>query len=74
MPEKPKTISTNRARGGIGTHVVRYVLVISTALAIGAMIWVYFAAPSATDPTMETGPSVATSPQGDTTPPPPAPR
>lgn len=63
MPEKPTTISTNRARGGIGTHKVRYILAISTLLAIGAMLWVYFAAPSATDPTMET-PSVATPPQG----------
>lgn len=70
MPEKPKTISTNRARGGIGTHIVRYVLVISTVLAIGAMVWVYFAAPQATAPG---GPG----PAGDTpaaTPPPPAPR
>ena len=69
MADKPKVISTNRARGGIGTHVVRYVLVVSTVLAIGAMIWVYFAAPEATAPS---GPG----PAGDTpaTPPPPAPR
>jgi hypothetical protein len=64
MPEKPKTISTNRARGGIGTHKVRYVLVISTMLAIAAMIWVWFAAPEATDPTMETSPTAASPPQG----------
>ena len=74
MAEKPTVISTNRVRGGIGTHKVRYVLVISTVLAIGALLWVYFAAPTAADPSMETGPSVATSPQGEATPPPPAPR
>ena len=50
MAEKPKIISTNRARGGIGTHVMRYVLIISTVLAIGAMLWALLAAPSATDP------------------------
>jgi hypothetical protein len=64
MPNKQKTISTNRVRGGIGTHVVRYVLVISTVLAIGAMLWAYFAAPTATDPRMETTPAAATPPLG----------
>ena len=59
MPDKPETLSTNRARGGIGTHVVRYILIISTVLAIGAMLWVYAAAPVATSPA---GPG----PAGDT--------
>ncbi len=66
MAIKPKTISTNRARGGIGTHVVRTMLIVSTLLAVGAMLWVYLAAPKATDPAME--------PPATATPPPPAPR
>jgi hypothetical protein len=68
MASKPKTISTNRVRGGIGTHVVRTMLIVSTLLAVGAMLWVYLAAPKATDPAMETPASSAAIP------PPPAPR
>jgi hypothetical protein len=68
MAIKPETISTNRARGGIGTHVVRTMLIVSMLLAVAAMLWVYLAAPKASDPAMETpASSVAT-------PPPPAPR
>lgn len=64
MAQDPKVLSTNRARGGIGTHVMRYVLIISTVLAVGAMIWVFGAAPTATDPGMETPAQPAAPPKG----------
>lgn len=50
MDDKPKIVSTERARAGAGTHVVRYVLIISVGLAIAAMAWVYLASPEATAP------------------------
>jgi hypothetical protein len=45
MAEKPKVISTLRARGGVIVHAMRYVLMVSIALAVVAMVWVYLAAP-----------------------------
>ena len=47
MAEKPKVISTLRARGGVIVYAMRYVLMVSVALAAIAMVWVYVAAPKA---------------------------
>ena len=63
MDEKPEILTTTEARGGVGTHVVRYVLIASVALAVIAMIWSYFAAPTATQQGATTSPDpVATRP------------
>lgn len=48
MPDKPKIITTERARGGITHQHVRIVLAVSLALAVIAMIVVYAGAPIAT--------------------------
>ena len=48
MAEEPEVLTTTKARGGVGTHVVRYVLIASLALAVVAMVWTYTAAPTAT--------------------------
>ncbi|KAB7646399.1 hypothetical protein [Polymorphobacter fuscus] len=47
MADKPKIITTNRARGGV-TGTVRYVLMASLALAIAAMVWVFLLSPKGT--------------------------
>ncbi|WP_310496031.1 hypothetical protein [Sandarakinorhabdus sp.] len=45
MPDEPQVIPTVKARGGVTRHNVRYVLAISLALAIAAMVIVYANAP-----------------------------
>ena len=45
MDEKPEVLTTTEARGGVGTHVVRYVLVISVLLAIVALAFTFLRAP-----------------------------
>jgi hypothetical protein len=50
MAEKPEIISTVKARGGVTPHIVRYVLMISLALAVAAMAWVYLASPEIPQP------------------------
>lgn len=45
MAEEPEIITTEKARGGVTPHIVRYVLMVSLALAVAAMAWVYLAAP-----------------------------
>ncbi|OYU13983.1 MAG: hypothetical protein CFE37_13285 [Alphaproteobacteria bacterium PA4] len=47
MPNKPRIISTEAARGGITHQHVRLVLAVSVALAVIAMIIVYARAPVA---------------------------
>jgi hypothetical protein len=59
MADEPKVISTVKARGGVTPHVVRYVLIISLALAVAAMVFVYFDAPTAS----QNGPTSAPGPQ-----------
>ena len=54
MTEKPEILTTTEARAGVGTHVVRYVLIASVVLAVVAMIWTYVAAPEATQPDVST--------------------
>ncbi len=61
MAEKPEVLTTTEARSGTGTHVVRYVLFASVTLAVLAMLWTYFAAPTATQQGATTSPeTVAT--------------
>ena len=55
MDEKPEVLTTTEARSGVGTHVVRYVLVISVVLAVAAMAWVYLQAPAPTQQGATTG-------------------
>jgi hypothetical protein len=45
MADKPEVISTVKARGGVTPHIVRYVLIASTVLAVIAMGWALLAAP-----------------------------
>ena len=45
MAEDPKVLTTTEARGGTGNNVVRYVLIISVILAIGAMVWTFVLSP-----------------------------
>jgi hypothetical protein len=45
MAEKPEILTTTEARGATENKVVRYVLIVSVILAIGAMVWVYVLAP-----------------------------
>ncbi|MBC7520545.1 MAG: hypothetical protein H7268_05545 [Sandarakinorhabdus sp.] len=58
MADKPKIISTVKARGGVTPHIVRYVLMISLVLAVAAMVFAYARAPTATQdgPTSVAGP------------------
>ena len=59
MTERPEVIPTVKARGGVTPHIVRYVLMISLALAVAAMAWTYLAAPKGT----QQGATTATDPQ-----------
>ena len=59
MADKPKIISTVKARGGVTPHIVRYVLMISLALAVVAMVVIYINAPAAS----QDGPTSAPGPQ-----------
>lgn len=45
MTDDTKVISTDAARSGRTPHIVRYVLIISLALAVVAMGWTLLAAP-----------------------------
>jgi hypothetical protein len=62
MAEEPEVLTTTEARAGTGTHIVRYVLYISLALAAAAMIWIYVLAPKPTQQGATTTPPV-TAPQ-----------
>ena len=48
MAEEPEIVTTTEARGGVTPHIVRYVLIISTILAVAAMVWVFALAPKGT--------------------------
>ena len=48
MDEKPEVLTTTEARGGTGTHIVRYILIASVALAVAAMVWVFVLSPKGT--------------------------
>ena len=45
MADKPEILTTTEARAGASNKGVRYVLIISVILAVGAMVWTYAAAP-----------------------------
>lgn len=62
MAEEPEVLTTTEARGGVGTNVVRYVLIASLVLAVVAMVWTYTAAPTATQQAATTAPVPATPP------------
>ena len=57
MAEEPEVLTKTEARGGVTPHIVRYVLIISTILAVLAMVWVFKAAPEATQPDTATSSS-----------------
>jgi hypothetical protein len=50
MADRPKIISTERARGAVRIPAMRYVLIISVVLAVAAMAWAFLRAPVATEP------------------------
>lgn len=45
MAEQPEVLTTTEARAGATNKGVRYVLIISVILAVGAMVWTYVLAP-----------------------------
>ena len=59
MPEEPEVLTTTEARGGVTPHIVRYVLIISLILAVGAMAWTFLASPKGT----QDGATTAADPQ-----------
>lgn len=50
MAIKPRIISTLRARGGVIVPAMKWVLIVSLALAVIAMLWAYLGAPDAAAP------------------------
>ncbi len=58
-PEEPEVLTTTEARGGVTPHIVRYVLIISLVLAVGAMVWTFVVAPEAS----QEGATTAADPQ-----------
>ncbi|MBC7504562.1 MAG: hypothetical protein H7267_02350 [Sandarakinorhabdus sp.] len=56
MADKPEVLTTTEARAGTGTHVLRYMLIASVALAVAAMVWVFVLAPKATQDGATTAP------------------
>lgn len=61
MDEQPEVLTTTEARSGTGTHVLRYMLIASVILAVAAMVWVFFLAPTATQPDASVTSDTATS-------------
>lgn len=59
MADHREEISTVKARGGVTPHIVRYVLILSLVLAVGALGFVFFAAPQGT----QDGATTAADPQ-----------
>jgi hypothetical protein len=47
VAEEPEVLTTTEARSGTGTHVVRYILIVSVILAVAAMVWTFVLAPQA---------------------------
>jgi hypothetical protein len=47
MARRPRIISTLRARGGVIVPAMKWVLLVSLALAAIAMLWVFLGAPDA---------------------------
>jgi hypothetical protein len=68
MPDPPEVISTNRARGGVTPHTVRYVLGISLILGVIALVWAFAAAPTATQHTTSPQEAAGTQPTKPPTP------
>jgi len=62
VDEKPKIITAVKARGAVKLSVMRYVLIISVALAIAAMLWTFLRAPDATRPDASTSSSTPATP------------
>jgi hypothetical protein len=48
MARRPRIISSLRARGAVIIPAMKWVLLVSLALAVLAMLWAYLAAPTAT--------------------------
>jgi hypothetical protein len=48
MADEPEVLTTTEARSGVTPHIVRYVLIISTLLAVAAMVWVFVLSPKGT--------------------------
>ena len=63
MAEEPEVLTKTEARGGTGTHIVRYVLYVSLALAAAAMIWIYVLAPKPTQQGATTAAAPVAAPQ-----------
>lgn len=59
MADKPEIISTDKARGGVTPHIVRYVLIISLILAVVALAVTFIESPKGT----QDGPTTAAGPQ-----------
>ena len=56
MADEPEVLTKTEARGGVTLHIVRYVLIISTLLAVAAMIWVFVLSPKGTQQGATTSP------------------
>ena len=56
MADEPEVLTKTEARGGVTPHIVRYVLIISTLLAVAAMIWVFVMSPKGTQQGATTSP------------------
>lgn len=56
MADEPEVLTKTEARGGVTPHIVRYVLIISTLLAVAAMIWVFVLSPKGTQQGATTSP------------------
>ena len=48
MADEPEVLTTTEARAGVTPHIVRYVLIVSLVLAVGAMVWAFVMAPKGT--------------------------
>ena len=56
MADEPEVLTKTEARGGVTPHIVRYVLIFSTLLAVAAMVWVFALAPKGTQQGATTSP------------------
>ena len=56
MADEPEVLTKTEARGGVTPHIVRYVLIFSTLLAVAAMVWVFAVSPKGTQQGATTSP------------------
>ena len=57
--EPAERLTATEARGGTGMHIVKRILLVSVALAIAAMAWVWLASPEQPDTLVSNAPSAA---------------